>query len=172
MKDIIDGAMKAADFFGVGKKSERDRKHDEELFDSLSEIISSEDVSDLCDSLCDDCEYYSSQFRPLLDATEFIEDEDNEFINDEIEDKACSLEESITDLWNYVQGAVLPHHKQDEDDDRRYTFNYKVWDRTVDNEEAAEEIFQDDMEEIRSLCEDVKDAYKDFRKQVREDLAV
>lgn len=157
---------------GGKEKSKRDREHDEQLFESLSEIISSTDISNLCSSLIDEAEYYTSQFEPLLEAYEFIDDGDNEFIDENIEDKSCNLSNAINELWQFVQEIVLPHYYQDEEDDRRYTFNYKLWDREIDDYESASREFDENMRQLLLLCGAVQDAYKSFRDQVREVLAM
>jgi len=169
---VIKEAIEIVNSLGGKDKAKRDREYDEGLFEALNEDISSDEVSELGDSLCDDAEYYSSQFQPLLDAVEFIEDDDNEFKNREIESEACDLKDDINKLWFFVQEIVEPHHNQDDDDDTRYTFNYKRWDREIEDCEAASKEFQENMEEVISMCNAVKASYKSFRDQVREDLAM
>lgn len=169
---VIKEAIEIVNSLGGKDKAKRDRKYDEELFEALSEDISSEKVSELCDSLCDDAEYYSSQFQPLLDAVAFIEEDDNEFKNSDIESDACNLKDDINNLWFFVEEIVEPHHSHDEENDTRYTFNYKRWDREVRDYEAASKEFQENMDEVITLCTAVKASYKSFRDQVREDLAL
>ncbi|HBL52868.1 MAG TPA: hypothetical protein DDZ34_02160 [Syntrophaceae bacterium] len=169
--DIANRFIGETDLFG-GKKATRDRDHDQNLFSAFSEVFSSDEIDNICNSLTGSAEYYASQIGDLQEALDFIDDDDNAFINDDIQSLFEELQESIESLVDFIPGISLPHYRQDEEDDHRYTFNYQRWDRDVNDYERESRKFNENMATVIGMCKEMKESYKKFREAVRAILAI
>ncbi|HMM39001.1 MAG TPA: hypothetical protein PKB11_09625 [Desulfovibrio sp.] len=168
---IIKKFISDLDLFG-GKRAARGRVHDQDLFSEFSEIFSSDEITNICDSLMGSAEYYASQINDLQETLNFIEDDDNAFINGGIQSLFEELQESIESLVDFIPGISLPHCRQDEEDDYLYTFNYQRWDRDVNDYEREGREFNENMATVIGMCKEMKESYKKFREAVRDTLAI
>lgn len=169
--DIANRFIGEMDLFG-GKKATRDRDHDQKLFLEFYEVFSADKIDNICDSLTGSAEYYASHISDLQEALDFIDDDDNIFINDDINSLFVELFKSIESLVDFIPEISLPHCSQDDEDNRRYTFNYKRWDRDVIDYERESHEFNENMANVIRMCKDVKESYKTFREAVRDTLAL
>lgn len=148
--------------------------HDLEIFRQSNEILDEDKLETLCYWLMCDDSYRKSHKMPLNEYERFFKKASSSYLNDMLNESCSKLVESVTLLNNFLGKHFFykPLNNDDDDDMRFCLYPDLNIDRAVRGGLINPRLYEQFADEMVDLVDKVKEAYKNYRKMIKENLFV
>lgn len=147
--------------------------HDLEIFRQSSELLDEDTLEIMCESLMGDDSYRESYRLPISDFIYFSEKISNHYIDDNLNEKYSNLNKSLRHLLGFLALNFFTKPLNNDSDDTRFCLYPDLnIDRGGKGAPGDMIMYENYANKMVKKVEEVREAYKDYRKNIKEILFV